>query len=67
MKVPKGIKDAAKGVDFDRFTIVRRSKHYALADRASGKIVMTLHSNGGRAGANRQADFKRRGMLKGGS
>lgn len=66
-KVPKAIKEATKTLDRTRFELTRRSKHWAIAEKKTGIIVMTLHGNyskpGGRAGKNQLADMRRAGLL----
>lgn len=63
-KVPKDIREATRALNRSQYQIVRRTKHYAIVERATGRVVMTLHGNqAGRAGRNQLAAMKRKGVI----
>jgi hypothetical protein len=69
--LPKGIREATRDLDRGRFEIGRCKRHYAIVDRVSGQVMMTLAANyskpGGRMQKNQLAEMRRRGLLKEGS
>lgn len=63
-RVPKEIREVQRSLKRSRYEVVRRTKHYAVVERATGQVVMTLHGNqGNRAHANQLAALKRKGVL----
>lgn len=67
-RVPKGIREVVKDVDKARYELGHTTKHWALVEKATGKVVFTLHTNSSRPGGcgqkNMRASMRRAGFLK---
>lgn len=63
-KLPKEIRETTKDLDRERFEYRRLTKHWAIVEKGTGKVKMTLHTNGGHAARNQLATMRRAGLLR---